>query len=276
MKRTAFLARALCIAILICSGEAAVAQQSANPVITGYFVSVNGQSTGPYDNYGLRQLINQGQLTKNSLVWKEGMAGWIFAGAVEELAPLFSSATPPPLQSSQTPPPVAGQTPPPAPGQTPQQPPQTTAPAAVSVVDANYTNFTSGQRWATFGLNWLIPGLGSFVIMHDKKGGGVNMGLGLTSYALIIAGGVVASTAYTYSSYSGYKLNEGQYIAGIVCISAGGAFEIATMIHNIVRSFKYDRPHQTASVFDPNSWDLAIVPGRNGIQAVSLSYKMQF
>jgi len=62
----------------------------AEPDISGYFVVVNGLQTGPYDAAGLRALISQKQLTKNSLVWKEGMPNWMIAGAVEELTPLFS------------------------------------------------------------------------------------------------------------------------------------------------------------------------------------------
>jgi hypothetical protein len=61
------------------------------PDLSGYFVVVNGLQTGPYDTSSLRALISQKQLTKNSLVWKEGMLNWIVAGAVEELAPLFST-----------------------------------------------------------------------------------------------------------------------------------------------------------------------------------------
>jgi hypothetical protein len=65
------------------------------PNISGYFVVVNGLQTGPYDESGLRILISQKQLTKNSLVWKEGMSSWIIAGAVEELTPLFSTPASP-------------------------------------------------------------------------------------------------------------------------------------------------------------------------------------
>jgi hypothetical protein len=65
------------------------------PNISGYFVVVNGLQTGPYDESGLRILISQKQLTKDSLVWKEGMSNWIVAGAVEELTPLFSTPASP-------------------------------------------------------------------------------------------------------------------------------------------------------------------------------------
>jgi hypothetical protein len=44
----------------------------------------------------LAQMAQGGQLTPQSQVWKQGMAGWSAAGTVEELVALFASASPPP------------------------------------------------------------------------------------------------------------------------------------------------------------------------------------
>ncbi|MFC7743165.1 DUF4339 domain-containing protein [Nocardiopsis composta] len=41
--------------------------------------------------------VSSGALTRQSLVWKEGMAQWTPAGQVPELGRLFGGATPPPL-----------------------------------------------------------------------------------------------------------------------------------------------------------------------------------
>jgi len=87
---------------------APAAQTTPPPVLAGYFVAVNGQQTGPYDTSGLKQLMDRGQLTRDSLVWKEGMLNWVAAGTVAELAPLFASI-PPPLHTNQQPPPVPDQ-----------------------------------------------------------------------------------------------------------------------------------------------------------------------
>jgi hypothetical protein len=87
------------------STTSTLAQTSVNSDISGYFVGINGQQTGPHNASGLMQLVEQGQLTKNSLVWKEGMTNWVAAGTVDELSPLFP-ATPPPLPVSQSPPPL--------------------------------------------------------------------------------------------------------------------------------------------------------------------------
>lgn len=70
---------------------------------TQYYVGVNGQQAGPFTVPQLTQLVQNGQLTPQSLVWKQGMAGWEQAGSVAELASLFAppmsgtGATPPPM-----------------------------------------------------------------------------------------------------------------------------------------------------------------------------------
>lgn len=59
-----------------------------------YFIGINGQQYGPCDWNKLQQLVQQGQLTQQSYVWKNGMAQWEFAGNVTELAPLFQGTAP--------------------------------------------------------------------------------------------------------------------------------------------------------------------------------------
>lgn len=61
-----------------------------------YSVSVNGQTAGPFNWQQLQQMVQNGQLTKNTYVWKQGMAGWELAGNVQELANLFEAVPPPP------------------------------------------------------------------------------------------------------------------------------------------------------------------------------------
>lgn len=60
-----------------------------------YHVAVNGQATGPFDISVLAQMTAVGQLTTDSLVWKNGMAQWAKAGTVDELKNLFANAMPP-------------------------------------------------------------------------------------------------------------------------------------------------------------------------------------
>ena len=67
-----------------------------------YHVSVNGSQAGPFNMQQLQQLAQNGQLTPQTYVWKQGMANWEFAGNVPELAGLF---VPPPPGSMPPPPP---------------------------------------------------------------------------------------------------------------------------------------------------------------------------
>ncbi|MDR3766969.1 MAG: SPFH domain-containing protein [Butyricicoccus sp.] len=62
---------------------------------TTYHVAVNGQATGPFDLPTLAQMTASGQLTAESLVWKNGMAQWVKAGEVDELKGFFNPTMPP-------------------------------------------------------------------------------------------------------------------------------------------------------------------------------------
>lgn len=73
-----------------------------------YMVSSNGQQTGPFGMQQLQQMAMAGQLTKDTYVWKQGMAQWELAGNVQDLASIFAPAGPPP-------PPTGMPSPPPAP-----------------------------------------------------------------------------------------------------------------------------------------------------------------
>ncbi len=69
-----------------------------------YYVSVNGQQSGPFNMQQLQEMARTNQLTKQTYVWKQGMANWEFAENVDELRGLFIPI-----------PPVPGSMPPPVP-----------------------------------------------------------------------------------------------------------------------------------------------------------------
>lgn len=78
-------------------GQQAAQQQTPPPInAVSFFVAQNGQQTGPFDKSTLKQMATNGQLTKESLVWKNGMAGWEAASTQGELNDIWSQ-TPPPL-----------------------------------------------------------------------------------------------------------------------------------------------------------------------------------
>jgi membrane protease subunit (stomatin/prohibitin family) len=64
-----------------------------------------GQPAGPYPVNALRQFVANGQLTRDTMVWTDGMSGWAPASTVPAVQPLFS--VPPPLPGS--PPPLPPQ-----------------------------------------------------------------------------------------------------------------------------------------------------------------------
>ena len=78
-------------------GMSKMAQMTSMPQVAPqvqYMIGVNGQQAGPFDWNQLQQLAQQGQLTAQSYVWKQGMANWELAGNVQELAPLFHHTMP--------------------------------------------------------------------------------------------------------------------------------------------------------------------------------------
>lgn len=71
----------------------------APPSQNSYMISVNGQQSGPYTVAQLAQYAQQGQFSRSTYVWCQGMANWATAESVPELAGLFAPApgsVPPP------------------------------------------------------------------------------------------------------------------------------------------------------------------------------------
>lgn len=72
---------------------------SAPPPIPGsvtWMIAINGQQSGPYTMQQMQQLVQNGHLTQNTYVWRQGMANWELAGSVSELSQLFGAPVPPP------------------------------------------------------------------------------------------------------------------------------------------------------------------------------------
>jgi len=61
-----------------------------------FYVAENGQQTGPFSVEQIAGMVQAGRYTKETLVWRQGMAQWQRAAAVPEMATLFA-AVPPPL-----------------------------------------------------------------------------------------------------------------------------------------------------------------------------------
>lgn len=62
-----------------------------------YHVAVDGKAAGPFDMATLTAMATGGTFTKDSLVWKQGMAEWTAAGKLDELASVFGVPGMPPI-----------------------------------------------------------------------------------------------------------------------------------------------------------------------------------
>ena len=79
------------------SQQPAAAAPPPPPTAAAQFhVAANGQTTGPFGTAQLQQMLGQGQFSRDTMVWTQGMAGWVKAGEVASLASLFASMPPPP------------------------------------------------------------------------------------------------------------------------------------------------------------------------------------
>lgn len=61
-----------------------------------YYVLINNQQNGPHSMDSIKLLISQGQVNKDTLVWKEGMVDWVNIMEQSDLKLLFGVAPPPP------------------------------------------------------------------------------------------------------------------------------------------------------------------------------------
>ncbi|HIJ96724.1 MAG TPA: SPFH domain-containing protein [Desulfuromonadales bacterium] len=68
------------------------------PALPGetYYVGKNGTKTGPFDQQTIIASIQAGSVTGETLLWKQGMAGWEKGAAFAEFK-MFLAVTPPPL-----------------------------------------------------------------------------------------------------------------------------------------------------------------------------------
>ena len=77
------------------AGVGAAAMPPPLPVAAAFHVAINGQQAGPFDMGTLQGQAGSGSLKRDSLVWKAGMAQWVKASEVPELATLFANVPPP-------------------------------------------------------------------------------------------------------------------------------------------------------------------------------------
>ncbi|MCL2601023.1 MAG: CsgG/HfaB family protein [Treponema sp.] len=137
-----------------------------------------------------------------------------------------------------------------------------------------FNHFSTGERWATWALNQILPGVGSFAIMGDRTGGMVQLLIGGPGMILYIVGAVGSPVYNAMGVYMGRRINEGPFIVGFLMV-------LTSQVYNIVRSatFMRNAPEprvRTASIINPEAWNIAINPGENGIEGVSFTHTLRF
>jgi membrane protease subunit (stomatin/prohibitin family) len=79
-------------------GVAAAAGAQAGPppipAAPAFYIAVNGKQAGPFDPDAISAKIASGEITKQTLAWKHGMASWTAVAQVPELAGLFADMPP--------------------------------------------------------------------------------------------------------------------------------------------------------------------------------------
>ncbi len=65
----------------------------------GFFIGIGGKREGPFDLDALATKAREGVLTRDTLVWRQGLANWTGAATVPELQQILA-ALPPPLPPS--------------------------------------------------------------------------------------------------------------------------------------------------------------------------------
>jgi len=116
-----------------------------------------------------------------------------------------------------------------------------------------YENFTTGQRWGTWGLNVLLNGLGSWLIMGDVSGGFIHLGFGIVAVAAALNMETEDTMPTVY----------------VVSIISGG-------IWNIYRSITHDKPHPKTAYGGYDGFNFAVMPNRRGNLMPAVTYNKTF
>ena len=147
------------------------------------------------------------------------------------------------------------------------QPPQQKTSRSAQTAQQVYMlpdNFTKGERWGTWALNTVIPGLGSGVIMNDYLGMGIQIGLavpGIIFMRLLL----VERRELEAADMDGYYA-----VAGSVLL-------LGDIIFNIVRSYSYDKPtNDRHGSNEYGGFNLAVLPNRRGEAMPYLMYNKTF
>ena len=149
----------------------------------------------------------------------------------------------------------------------------------------NYEDFSTGLRFGTWALNaFVLPGLGSLILMKDKVGGTVQLVTYGVEVVTLLGGYFVfldamMNPSYTTNTYGDKiaHIDARKINTGITIMIVAAGIELGNLIFNTIRVATYHKPQpKIASIIDPAAWNLAVIPSNEGIEKVSLSYTMRF
>jgi hypothetical protein len=164
---------------------------------------------------------------------------------------------------------------------------------AYAQTNQDYKDFSTGDRLGTWALNaWVFPGLGSYILMKDWVGGSIQLGAGVAGDVLLVIGLLdlyrglgILDDSYRVKTDNfsdrdredrGPFLNQSAMDRGVMFLVISGSLMLANQIFNIIRSVTYHKPLPELAIFNPESWNIAILPGNDGgIERVSLSYTIK-
>ncbi|MCL2283367.1 MAG: RDD family protein [Fibromonadales bacterium] len=219
-----------------------------------WHIAINGQQQGPFD---VNELWQKG-LNSDSLVWKKGMANWVNAKDIPELAaempppvppdvpPPVPPDVPPPIPLSSAPPPVPPSVPPQVPSSTPPLPVFAPKPQPATTGNNELADF--GIRAAACFVNWFImttaSGIISFVLITLASAILPTSGVPFAIQFLVpiilyifmpfisFVGVCAAMSYYTYTNYSG---NLGHKILGLKVIRSDDGSDFNNGINGVLR-----------------------------------------
>ncbi|MCL2281880.1 MAG: CsgG/HfaB family protein [Fibromonadales bacterium] len=127
--------------------------------------------------------------------------------------------------------------------------------------DEEGDNFTTGERWKTFGFNILLPGAGYIAVMDDWTGA-------IVSWSLVAAGALI-----------GHPLFGGEFGSKMESILAGMGIGhlVGAGIWNIIRSSTYDKPSSKNAAYNAfDGFNMAVLPSKHGSFNAYFMYNKAF
>jgi hypothetical protein len=136
------------------------------------------------------------------------------------------------------------------------------------------SDFTTGERWGTFGLNCLIPGLGSLVIMKDYTGATVQAGSAVIGISLYTTGFLNVINTLSSTGNSADVEIKGSDLS---LIYTGVVVMMFSNIWNIARSATYNHTnYKKTAVNLIEGLNFAVLPDEEGNIKYYAAYRVEF